>query len=382
MIKITLFLTPFIFFLNGCFSTDSNNKTIKQDRIELGDIKINYYSDKSVSSLEVPPDLTSPDYQNSFRLSELVTDIKNNTVNLSDGINSDENDQKVLTTYNDIVVKKFGKSRWLEVGKSPEIVWNLAKDFLKSQGFIIKKSNKKIGILETDYRENRKVEIPSGALGAFKAFFASTIENVNYTLPTVDKYKIRIEPSEIDNRSEVYLSISSMGEMVSGEDKTIWQVMEKDYALEAEMLYSFMLFLGSDSANAREKIINAKDENPIKVYLEDALNGYAKIVINMNLSDAWDNISWALNELNIEIEDKDIKEKTYYIKEARTADKGIMSKLFGDVAIKKVFQIQFKSIDTNLTEVYFNDISEENDSSTKEFSYDFFKTVVKLFNSP
>ena len=382
MIKITLFLTPFIFFLNGCFSTDSNNKTIKQDRIELGNIKINYYSDKSVSSLEVPPDLTSPDYQNSFRLSELVTDIKNNTVNLSDGINSDENDQKVLTTYNDIVVKKFGKSRWLEVGKSPEIVWNLAKDFLKSQGFIIKKSNKKIGILETDYRENRKVEIPSGALGAFKAFFASTIENVNYTLPTVDKYKIRIEPSEIDNRSEVYLSISSMGEMVSGEDKTIWQVMEKDYALEAEMLYSFMLFLGSDSANAREKIINAKDENPIKVYLEDALNGYAKIVINMNLSDAWDNISWALNELNIEIEDKDIKEKTYYIKEARTADKGIMSKLFGDVAIKKVFQIQFKSIDTNLTEVYFNDISEENDSSTKEFSYDFFKTVVKLFNSP
>jgi len=382
MIKITLFVTPFIFFLSGCFSTDSNDKTIKQDRIELGNIKINYYSDKSVSSLEVPPDLTSPDYQNSFRLSELVTDIKNNTVNLSDGINSDENDQKVLTTYNDIVVKKFGKSRWLEVGKSPEIVWNLAKDFLKSQGFIIKKSNKKIGILETDYRENRKVEIPSGALGAFKAFFASTIENVNYTLPTVDKYKIRIEPSEIDNRSEVYLSISSMGEMVSGEDKTIWQVMEKDYALEAEMLYSFMLFLGSDSANAREKIINAKDENPIKVYLEDALNGYAKIVINMNLSDAWDNISWALNELNIEIEDKDIKEKTYYIKEARTADKGIMSKLFGDVAIKKVFQIQFKSIDTNLTEVYFNDISEENDSSTKEFSYDFFKTVVKLFNSP
>ena len=382
MIKITLFVTPFIFFLSGCFSTDSNDKTIKQDRIELGNIKINYYSDKSVSSLEVPPDLTSPDYQNSFRLSELVTDIKNNTVNLSDGINSDENDQKVLTTYNDIVVKKFGKSRWLEVGKSPEIVWNLAKDFLKSQGFIIKKSNKKIGILETDYRENRKVEIPSGALGAFKAFFASTIENVNYTLPTVDKYKIRIEPSEIDNRSEVYLSISSMGEMVSGEDKTIWQVMEKDYALEAEMLYSFMLFLGSDSANAREKIINAKDENPIKVYLEDALNGYAKIVINMNLSDAWDNISWALNELNIEIEDKDIKEKTYYIKEARTADKGIMTKLFGDVAIKKVFQIQFKSIDTNLTEVYFNDISEENDSSTKEFSYDFFKTVVKLFNSP
>jgi len=107
MIKITLFVTPFIFFLSGCFSTDSNDKTIKQDRIELGNIKINYYSDKSVSSLEVPPDLTSPDYQNSFRLSELVTDIKNNTVNLSDGINSDENDQKVLTTYNDIVVKKL-----------------------------------------------------------------------------------------------------------------------------------------------------------------------------------------------------------------------------------------------------------------------------------
>ena len=69
MKKNLTLLSLITLLLSGCFS-EEQKQTIKNNRIELGDIKINYYSDKSVTSLEIPPDLTSPSYENSFRISE------------------------------------------------------------------------------------------------------------------------------------------------------------------------------------------------------------------------------------------------------------------------------------------------------------------------
>jgi len=219
-------------------------------------------------------------------------------------------------------------------------------------------------------------------LGLIRSFLEAQIENVSYTLPIVDSYKIRIEPLDDGKKSEVHLSLFSMAEVISGSGKdetTYWQASEKNIALENEMLYSLMLYLGGDTALAREKIVNAKDEGKISVVLLDGLNKYAKLQFKLNLIDTWDNISWALSELNIVVEDKDLKEKTFYIQAARTADKGVFSKLFGEDAIFQSYQIQLKEVGLNKTEVIFNDISEKNESDTKDFSYDFFGQIQKLF---
>jgi len=377
MIRIYLLLLISL-FLSGCFS-DEQKQTIKENRIELGDIKINYYSDKSVTSLEVPPDLTQPSYENSFRLSELVTDVESNTINLTNK-EIEKKEEKVFVTPADIKVKKSGNRRWLIVNKKPQVVWDLSRQFLKENGFVIKKSNKKTGIMETDFLEN-KPKIPSKSLGVIRSFLEE-IDNVSYTLPIVDSYKVRIEPLDSGNKSEVHLSIFSMAEVISGTGKdetTFWQASEKNYALETEMLYSLMLYLGGDSANARERIVNAQEEGKITVSLDDGLNGYAKLQFRLNMIDAWDNISWALSDLNVILEDKDIKEKTFYIRVARTSDKGIMSKIFGEDAIFNTYQLQLKEISPMLTEVYFNDVSEINETETKQFSYEFLGKIQKLF---
>jgi len=377
MIRIYLLLLISL-FLSGCFS-DEQKQTIKENRIELGDIKINYYSDKSVTSLEVPPDLTQPSYENSFRLSELVTDVESNTINLTNK-EIEKKEEKVFVTPADIKVKKSGNRRWLIVNKKPQVVWDLSRQFLKENGFVIKKSNKKTGIMETDFLEN-KPKIPSKSLGVIRSFLEE-IDNVSYTLPIVDSYKVRIEPLDSGNKSEVHLSIFSMAEVISGTGKdetTFWQASEKNYSLETEMLYSLMLYLGGDSANARERIVNAQEEGKITVSLDDGLNGYAKLQFRLNMIDAWDNISWALSDLNVILEDKDIKEKTFYIRVARTADKGIMSKIFGEDAIFNTYQLQLKEISPMLTEVYFNDVSEINETETKQFSYEFLGKIQKLF---
>jgi len=379
MIRIITSYIFIVFFLNGCLSQETK-QTIKENRVELGDIKINYYSDKSVTSLEIPPDLTSPTFENSFRISEFANDINSNTVNLTNKEIEDKT-QKIIAAPADIEVKKSGNRRWLIVDKNPEIIWDLSKQFFKDNGFVIKKSNKKIGIMETDFLEN-KPKIPAKSLGLIRSFLEAQIENVSYTLPIVDSYKIRIEPLDDGKKSEVHLSLFSMAEVISGSGKdetTYWQASEKNIALENEMLYSLMLYLGGDTASAREKIVNAKDEGKISVVLLDGLNKYAKLQFKLNLIDTWDNISWALSELNIVVEDKDLKEKTFYIQAARTADKGVFSKLFGEDAIFQSYQIQLKEVGLNKTEVIFNDISEKNESDTKDFSYDFFGQIQKLF---
>ena len=90
-------------------------------------------------------------------------------------------------------------------------------------------------------------------------------------------------------------------------------------------------------------------------------------------------MGWALDQLNIDVEDKDVKESSFYINVARTEDMGILSRIFGDAAVSKSFQIIVKQIDSSVTEVYFNDLSEENEQATIDFSYEFLGNIAKQF---
>ena len=375
MIKIFTNIFIISFFLSGCFS----NEEVKPSEKELGNLKINYYSNKSVTSLEIPPDLTSPEMQNAFRLSEFVSDVKENYVDFS---NDSQDKVKVLTNPVGIIVKKYGQMRWLEIDKSPEEVWILAREFLKLQGFSLEKDNKKTGILETNFLENRP-DIPETSLGFIRSLLGRALDQ-QYTFASVDKYRIRIEPLENSTKTSLFLSLTSLEEMIDPRiddpqryGETAWKYREKDLILETEMLYRLMVYLGGDDAKA--KILEAKDEKNVNATVMDSINGYAKLVFNLDTLDTWNRMSWAIDQNNIDIEDKDIKEKAFYIVSVRTADKGIMSRLFGDEPLKKTFQLVLKSTGPRTTEVYFNDISEKNETETKEYSYDLFKTLADSF---
>ncbi len=366
--------------LAGCFSF-GDEKDEKDSAYTIGDRDIKYYSNKTVTSLEVPPDLTKPSSQNAFKLSEYVPNVQEDVISFSEKDNVVKEASNILRTPSNIEVKRAGNRRWLVVNKKPDDVWNLSKSFFKSHGFVIKKTNKKIGLMETDFLENHP-EIPDQSLGVIRSMLKKAIA-ARYALPIVDKYRIRIEPIENAEKSEVYLSLTSMEEVLTNSGKedenTIWQPRAKDEELETEMLYRLMTFLGSDHAVAREKILAAKEEQKTTVKLADGVGGYAKLVFSLNQYDTWDNVGWALDQLNIDIEDKDVKEGSFYIQVARTEDKGLWSRMFGDDAIKKSFQILVRQIDNQTTEVYFNDISEENEQETISFSHEFLGNIAKQF---
>ena len=326
-------------------------------KVNLGGRIVNYQGDDTIDSLVIPPDLTKPNSQGLFVENLGVTD----------------KGYKVTEVKN-VEVKRDAYRRWLLVDMPPREVWSLSKEFFRSFGFNIEKENQKIGILETDYLEI-DTKVPDKSLGAIRAMLSKTLKT-QYGLPIADKYRIRIESLDDPNQSEVYLTLTSIGEVVKGEQR-LWQSREKDVELETEMLLNLMVFLGSDRSEAINKIqaSNERPESPVSVVKSES--GYATLVFPYNQKQAWSYLGWALDELYVDIEDRDAIDGSYYIKV--TDEKGFFSKLLSTVSPTQTYQLIVKQLDESHSQVIFVDLSEENEQDTIDYSFDFFNQLATKF---
>ena len=326
-------------------------------KVGLGGRVVNYQGDDTIDSLVIPPDLTKPNSQGLFVENLGVTD----------------KGYKVTEVKN-VEVKRDAYRRWLLVDMPPREVWPLSKEFFRSFGFNIEKENQKIGILETDYLEI-DTKVPDKSLGAIRAMLSKTLKT-QYGLPIADKYRIRIESLDDPNQSEVYLTLTSIGEVVKGEQR-LWQSREKDVELETEMLLNLMVFLGSDRSEAINKIqaSNERPESPVSVVKSES--GYATLVFPYNKKQAWSYLGWALDELYVDIEDRDAIDGSYYIKV--TDEKGFFSKLLSTVLPTQTYQLIVKQLDESHSQVIFVDLSEENEQDTIDYSFDFFNQLATKF---
>jgi outer membrane protein assembly factor BamC len=327
-------------------------------KIGIGGRVVNYQGDDKVDSLVIPPDLTQPSSQGLFIENVEATD-----------------KSFALTKVQNVEVRRDTHRRWLLVDMPPSLVWSLSKEFFRSFGFKIEKENQKIGILETDYLEI-DTKVPDKSLGAIRAGLAKVL-NTKYGLPIADKYRIRIESLDNPNQSEIYLTLSSIGEVIGKGQMRLWQTREKDVELETEMLLHLMVFLGSDRSEAINKIqaSNEKPESPVSVVKSD--NGYATLVFPYNKKQAWSYLGWALDESYVDIEDRDVIDGSYYINVA--TGKGFFSKLLSTVSSTKTYQLIVKQIDESYSQVIFVDLSEENEQDTIDYSFDFFNELATKF---
>jgi outer membrane protein assembly factor BamC len=326
-------------------------------KVGLGGRVVNYQGDDTIDSLVIPPDLTKPNSQGLF----------------VENIGVIDQTYKVTEVQN-VEVKRDAHRRWLLVDMPSSEVWSLSKEFFRSFGFKIEKENQKIGILETDYLEI-DTKVPDKSLGVIRAALSKAL-NTQYGLPIADKYRIRIESLSDPNQSEVYLTLTSIGEVVKGEQR-LWQPRDKDVEVETEMLLNLMVFLGSDRSEAINKIqaSNEKTESPVSVIKSES--GYATLVFQYNKNQAWGYLGWALDELDVDVEDRDVIDGSYYINVV--ADKGFFSKLLSTVSLTQSYQLVVKQLDESYSQVIFVDLSEENEQDTIDYSFDFFNELAAKF---
>jgi len=326
-------------------------------KIGLGSRTVNYEVDENVDSLIIPPDLTAPSSQGAFSKVIEVND-----------------DSDVLERVQNVEVMRDKYRRWLLVDLPPAEVWALSKEFFRSYGFKIEKENQKIGLLETDYLEI-ETNVPDKSLGAIRAALSKVLKT-QYGLPIADKYRIRIESTINPMESEVYLTLNSIGEVVSGATR-VWQPREKDLEIESEMLLQLMIFLGNDRDDSISKIQSNVEENKttVSVFLSDT--GYASLIFPFDKNESWKLLGWALDELSIDIEDRDQVEGSYFINV--TPNKGFFAKLIATASITKTYQLILKEDANSQTKVFFVDLSEEDGEKIISYSAELFDQVASKF---
>lgn len=88
----------------------------------------------------------------------------------------------------DMRIERQGNTRWLVTGMQPEALYPLVRSFWQERGFSLAVDNPEIGLMETDWAENRaniRQDILRRTLGR-------VIENL-YSTPERDRFRTRIE---------------------------------------------------------------------------------------------------------------------------------------------------------------------------------------------
>ena len=347
----------FIFIFIGLLVISCSKVIDPVKKIGLGSRVVNYQADEKIESLVIPPDLTEPNSQGEF-----IGAVE---------INSDVD---IIKDTQNIKVMRDKYRRWLLIDKPSSEVWLLTKEFFRSYNFKIEKENQEIGIFETEYLEI-ETKVPDKSLGAIRTALSKALKT-QYGLPIADKYRIRIEPSENPNKSEIYLTLSSIGEVINGAQR-FWQPREKDVELETEMLLKLMVFLGNDRAEAISKMQSNIVTGKTNVAVINSESGYATLVFPYDKKQSWNFLGWALDELSIDIDDRDPLEASYFIK--ANHNKGFFSKIFRSNGSEKTYQLIIKETSDSQTYVIFVDINEENDLESIGYSSELFNKIASKF---
>ncbi|KAB2966531.1 outer membrane protein assembly factor BamC [Zoogloea sp.] len=304
--------------------------------------KIDYKSASSAparSTLEIPPDLTAPTADDRYA----VPDINPKGSATFSAYNAERNAQggsPVATSgpvavapqsIDKMRVERSGSQRWLVVPGTPEKIWPLVREFWQENGFILNVDRPEIGVMETDWAENR-AKIDNGII---RNTIGKVIDGL-YSTPERDKFRTRLEKGSDAGFVEIYVSHRGMMEIYPNEakDRTIWQPRAADPELEAEFLQRLMIRLGADESRAKAQI--AVKPQAEKAKLESAPAGGASVLqVEEGFDRAWRRVGLALDRVGFTVEDRDRSQGLYYVRyvdpevdvKKKGDDEGILSKL-------------------------------------------------------
>ena len=264
--------------------------------------KVDYKSAGKGVPLEVPPDLTqlSRDSRyvvpggtvsaNSFQIGQSVPNLPT-----------------AATAIGDVRVERDGNQRWLVVNRPADQLWGPVRDFWQENGFLLTMDQPNLGIMETDWAENR-AKIPQDFI---RNALGKLIDSV-YSTSERDKFRTRFERSP-SGGTEIFISHRGMMEVYSNtqKDQTVWQPRPADPELEAEFLRRLMVKLGVPAAQARTAAATAPDKPTARVA---TVNNQPVVVVDEGFDRAWRRVGLALDRTGFTVEDRDRSQGTYFVR--------------------------------------------------------------------
>jgi len=288
--------------------------------------RIDYKSTSTAPALELPPDLTTPRYDDRYQVTTA-------TGLAAAGANKGTKSEFLPQTA-DAKIVRAGNERWLVVKATPEQAWNTCREFWQEQGFVLAQENPQVGIMQTDFAENR-AEIPADFLrrtvGKYLDVFFSTYRQ--------DQFKTRIERGAEPGTVEIYISHRGMEQVPTGKiDNSspaafAWAVMPPNPSLEAEMLTRLMTKFGTPEPAARAAVVQAAIA-PEKARIDKNADGSFKLTVDDQFDRTWRRVGLALDRAGFTVIDRDRSRGVYFVRygdpdalKAKADNAGLLQKL-------------------------------------------------------
>jgi outer membrane protein assembly factor BamC len=225
----------------------------------------------------------------------------------------------------DIRVERAGNQRWLVVKRSSDKLWTPVKDFWKENGFLLTLDQSNIGIMETDWAENR-AKIPQDFI---RATLGKLLDNL-YSTAERDKFRTRLETNSA-GETEIFISHRGMVEVDTADKSgTVWKPRATDTELEAEFLRRLMISLGVSAEQSKSLVANSASK-PAAVAA--VANGLPVVQMPDGFDTAWRRVGLALDRSGFTVEDRDRKQGVYFVRyvapNVQTDEPGFFGRLFG-----------------------------------------------------
>ncbi len=225
-------------------------------------------------------------------------------------------------------IERQGNQRWLNTPLPPDQLWPQLQGFWKDAGFKLVVDQANVGVMETEWAENR-AKLPQDII---RRTLGRVLDSL-YSTGELDKFRTRVERSATGG-SEVYISHRGMEEVYSNaaKDSTAWQARAADPQLEAEFLSRLMLRLGAKEELAKPAAIAAA---PAAAARARVLDGQASALqVDDAFDRAWRRVGLALDRSGFTVEDRDRAQGLYFVRYVDPAlmgreEPGFFGKLFG-----------------------------------------------------
>ena len=284
--------------------------------------KVNYKTDgaQKVTPLDIPPDLTQLTRDTRYAVpsgSVSASSMGTRAAPLVAAVAANQ--------VNDVRLERDGQQRWLVVDRSAESVWPIVYAFWKENGFTYTIEQQQLGLLETEWAENR-AKIPQDII---RRTIGKVLDGL-YSSGERDKFRTRIERNS-KGGVDIFVTHRGMSEEFKDQTKsgTIWQPRPNDPQLEAEFLSRLMVKLGASQEQAKVSTAGAPQALPEKLVTKTQ-NGATTLVLSESFDVAWRRVGLALDRTGFTVEDRDRSKGIYFVRyvEPTKEEKGFFAGLF------------------------------------------------------
>ena len=298
---------------------------------------VDYQGAKAGPTLDIPPDLTQlarnqryivpdgPAKQDSVSALAYQSTVQHTQAQVQSNA--------VLPDYPGMRIVQQGTQRWLVIDAPPQALWDKVQTFWQQNGFYLTEANRELGVMQTDWAENR-AKLPQDLI---RKYLGKVFDSL-YDTGERDRYRTVFERVPDGKGTQIFISHQTMVEVYTDTQhtQTTWQPGSPDPTLDEIFLRKLMVSLGASDEQAKADIATAQQQarQAPRAVLVD---GGRALQLPDDLEQAWRRVSLALNTAGFTVTERDRSAGTFDVRyvdpqaalKAEQDKEGFFGKLFG-----------------------------------------------------